>query len=528
MKKNELQQVVRGAFVLSIASFIAKLLSAVYRVPFQNIVGDEGFYAYQQVYPIYGLGMTLALNGLPVFLSKVIAGHSPTTAKKILRQFYPLVVGLSLILFAGLFWGHNWLARLMGDIQLAPMIRMVALLFLLVPGLAFRRGYYQGQLWMIPTALSQVVEQLVRIGVILFAAWEFSRLDWSIYRMGTFAMSGALVGGLAAYGILLIYAKKLAATQSEYVADPFVPLSFKTIIQSFFCQGGLICLYSAYLVVYQLFDSFTVKKALLVYGLPETTARITKGIYDRGQPLVQLGLVVSLALSSTFLPLLTKYHKSQEDKLFAKTAATFIKITALISLAATLGLIMLLPLINYALFEDTNGQTALAVFVGAIALMALITVFQSIYQSMDFVKMPAVAAISGLVVKLLINYTLTRLWGPVGASLSTLIGLAICLIILWVGLPTSLQKMWLENRFIWKLLLIMGLLWFTTFLYTQGVIILPGFPTSRFLALLLACGGVAIGCVVVGYSVIKLNVFTAEEWLNLPFGSHIKKNEQSE
>ena len=48
------------AFVLTIASFIAKVLSALYRIPLQNLVGDEGFYVYQQVYPIYGIAMTLA------------------------------------------------------------------------------------------------------------------------------------------------------------------------------------------------------------------------------------------------------------------------------------------------------------------------------------------------------------------------------------------------------------------------------------------------------------------------------------
>ena len=72
MPKSQLKRTMEGAFILTIASFIAKVLSAVYRVPFQNLVGDEGFYVYQQVYPIYGLAMTLALSGLPQFISRVI------------------------------------------------------------------------------------------------------------------------------------------------------------------------------------------------------------------------------------------------------------------------------------------------------------------------------------------------------------------------------------------------------------------------------------------------------------------------
>ncbi|MEL5941172.1 oligosaccharide flippase family protein, partial [Tetragenococcus halophilus] len=55
-----MKTMMEGAFILTIASFIAKVLSAIYRIPFQNIVGDEGFYVYQQVYPIYGIAMTFA------------------------------------------------------------------------------------------------------------------------------------------------------------------------------------------------------------------------------------------------------------------------------------------------------------------------------------------------------------------------------------------------------------------------------------------------------------------------------------
>ena len=69
LANKEMRVMMQGAFVLTAASFVAKLLSAIYRVPYQNFAGDEGFYVYQQVYPIYGIAMTLALSGLPQFIS---------------------------------------------------------------------------------------------------------------------------------------------------------------------------------------------------------------------------------------------------------------------------------------------------------------------------------------------------------------------------------------------------------------------------------------------------------------------------
>lgn len=73
LKKITEQKAMRGAFILSVAAIIAKVLSAVYRIPLQNLVGNTGFYVYQQIYPIYGIGMTFALNGYPNFISKIIA-----------------------------------------------------------------------------------------------------------------------------------------------------------------------------------------------------------------------------------------------------------------------------------------------------------------------------------------------------------------------------------------------------------------------------------------------------------------------
>ncbi|MDA6131309.1 oligosaccharide flippase family protein, partial [Escherichia coli] len=63
----------KGALILTIAALITKILSAVYRAPFQNIVGDVGFYIYQQVYPFYGIIIVLSTYGFPVIISKLYA-----------------------------------------------------------------------------------------------------------------------------------------------------------------------------------------------------------------------------------------------------------------------------------------------------------------------------------------------------------------------------------------------------------------------------------------------------------------------
>ena len=205
MKNEQLKNMMNGAFLLSIAAFIVKLLSAVYRVPFQNMVGNTGFYVYQQVYPIYGIGMTFALSGLPVYFSRKIAETDNEFEQLNLVKQSLLILSLfSLLIFGLLYKGAGLLAGLMGDTSLTPIIQSVSWMFLFMPLLATIRGYFQGTFRMKPTAVSQISEQLIRVAVILLAAYWFTRSEsMNLYQMGSYAMSGAIWGALMASIILL-------------------------------------------------------------------------------------------------------------------------------------------------------------------------------------------------------------------------------------------------------------------------------------------------------------------------------------
>ncbi|WP_054709761.1 oligosaccharide flippase family protein [Bacillus sp. JCM 19041] len=166
MSKSNHSQVVKGALLLSLAALFAKVLSAVYRIPFQNLAGDYGFYVYQQTYPFYGMAMILALYGFPVVISRQVAEKKALglnkEAKDVVRNAF---VGLALFsVVACLFFllCADVLAAFIGDTDLAPLLRLVGLGFLFIPILSVFRGMGQGEGEMGPTALSHVGDQLVR------------------------------------------------------------------------------------------------------------------------------------------------------------------------------------------------------------------------------------------------------------------------------------------------------------------------------------------------------------------------------
>lgn len=506
----------QGAFVLTAASFVAKILSAIYRVPYQNLAGDEGFYVYQQVYPIYGLAMTLALSGLPQFISKYVAEQrSPQRQKVALKELFPLISGTGLVLWGLTFFLSSTIAFWMGDRQLAPLIRVVSLTFLVMPLLAITRGEFQGKLLMTPTAVSQVVEQLVRVAVILAAAWAFRQFGWTVYQTGTVAMSGAVFGGLLAIVVLVLYHRKILGTHLNTAGKGRIS---RGLIMRLLVEGGLMTIYSGFLILFQLVDSFTIKKALVDYGMTEQAAKVAKGVYDRGQPLVQLGLVIALALSASFLPILTRYLRDQG--LFVKNAQIFLRLTSGVAAAASVGLALLLPLVNYGLFKDYAGTGTLTLFVFAIFLMALIQAHQSIAQSQNHNRASLVAAGIGVAVKVLTTTGFTMYLGTIGASLSTLVGLLVTLLVLHRASEPQIQQ-YRKQHFTSKLILCLVGMSLVILVYYGGIYFIIGVVQHRTQALLLAVVGVIVGGSCFIRLAIQLKLLSLREWLLLPFGAKI-------
>ncbi|WP_206911379.1 PST family polysaccharide transporter [Enterococcus sp. DIV0840] len=522
MAHKEMRSMMQGAAILTIASFIAKVLSAVYRVPFQNLVGDEGFYVYQQVYPIYGIAMTLALSGLPQFISKVVAEQPDISEqKKVLQKLFPFVFMIAVLCWAFFFLGSHEIAFMMGDYRLASLIQVVSFTFLLVPILSFYRGNFQGHLLMVPSAVSQVMEQIVRVGVILVAAYSFSRFGWSVYQTGTIAMGGALLGGLVAAGILWYYDRKIRVGSSAYLTQWKVEKGSRKLFGRLMIEGGIVSLYSAFLIFFQLIDSFLVKNSLVASGISDSAAKIDKGVYDRGQPLVQLGLVVALALSSSFLPALTKYFMSQEKGRFLQAAKIFLRLTTTIAAAASIGLTLLLPYINFALFKDYKGNGVLGVYVCSIAFMAVIQAYQSILQSRNQFFTSIFSAGIGLLVKLFLTSSLTYTFGTMGASVSTIAGLVATLFLLILFSKKEINRFIVENHFFRKLTISLGTMGFVLLCYQGGIAILLGAIEHRGQAMIIAIIGVLIGGATFIFIIIKIQLFTIREWLTLPFGAKI-------
>jgi O-antigen/teichoic acid export membrane protein len=521
--ENTSKKLMMGTFILTAAALITKILSAVYRVPFQNIVGDIGFYIYQQVYPFYGIALALSTYGFPVIISKMIAerqeGKNDKEAQAVIQSSFLFLSITGVLWFLLIYFGAGSISTLMGDPQLQDLIELISVTFLLLPFISGLRGFYQGTGNMVPTAYSQVGEQVVRVVTIISFSAILTAKGYSLYMAGAGALFGSITGGITCILILITFVWKDKNTFLPFINR--TGTDHKEIWSRLLKHGTAICVSGMLLVLLQLIDALNVYSLLLKSGISEYDAKQLKGIYDRGQPFIQLGTVVSTSLSLTLVPLITAaFHKGEKSEMNAKIRLS-LKIGSLAGFAASLGLINIMEPTNTMLFQNSDGSDVIAVFCLAILFSSIILTISGILQGMELIYFPALTILGGLAVKFGLNILLVSQYGTMGASISTVIALGIMAIVLIIRLKKQFTFLFLSPRFY----IVVGSAGFgmtvVLQLYCYLFNMLAG-EESRLLATVQSLTGTVMGAIIFVLIILKGKIFSPEELEQLPMGAKLK------
>lgn len=503
------QKALKGTYLLTLAALIAKVLSAFYRIPFQNLVGNRGFYVYQQIYPIYGIGMTLALNGLPAFISKLVAENEDANQRElVIRDTSRILIMTSISIFMLLYFGSFMLADLMGDILLAPVIKSVSSMFLLMPYLSMSRGYYQGILDMRPTAYSQVIEQFIRVSIIILVAYLSSKMNYDPYKTGTLAMLSSPIAGLVA--LIVILPKSFFL----FNRDQFQFKINKRLAKKLLIEGGTICLITAIMVILQLVDSFSVVNGLKQMGKGIYWSQNVKGIYDRAQTLVQLGLVLGVSASSAMLPTLTLLFKKQREDQFWQLTKNIFHVNLAIAMAIWVGLTALMPEINRLLFKTASLDLTISIYCFSIILVTILLIYNSILLSRNIYLPLIKAVLLGIIVKVLITKLMVIKLGIIGASLSTVLSLASMLLLLKFHSGVKVPKI-VKSIQVTKLIFLLLFMGIGVRLVANGLNLML-FNNLRINSFIILLINIPLGVIIFILGSLKLKLFTLEEWNQVP------------
>ncbi len=416
-KKNSFY--IQGS-ILAAASILTRIMGIAFRVPLTRIIGDEGIGAYSNAYEIYNLALLLSTYSIPIAVSKLVSARE--SKKEYINSYRVLKTAMVFAATAGLlaalvtFFGADYFSVALFKSKssaiplkyLSPTIFVFAIMGVL-------RGYFQGKNTMLPTAISQLLEQFFHVVVGLAAAIIFMK----IYKASEFQVAygaaggtfgtfiGALVSLLFLGAVFFMYYPVLkrrfrrdsGAKQESYrTLFAFVLITIFPIIinQTLYSVSGML-------------DSVLLNKVLDAKGYTEETRLILWGRYSsKYRLLANLPLSIASAIGVAVVPNIVRAYTEKKYPLLYEKTAQAVKFNMLIAIPCAFGLAVLAKPIMLVLFNDTTNMTSLLMQLGsaAIVLYAYSTTTSNVLQGLNLMRYPVLHAGIGIVIYVIIDYIL--------------------------------------------------------------------------------------------------------------------------
>lgn len=523
VNKKRSSGLLKGAVVLTAAAIITKLLGTLQKIPLQNIGGDSVFGIYNTVYPFYNVAIIIATAGFPTAIAKFVAERELAQNGQGQRQVLSLATWVLLILGSlsaiTLYFGAPLISVLIGTKSIIPALQACAPALLFVPLSAGLRGYFQGLQDMVPTAISQVIEQLVRVGVMIVLLLYFHRLQASDDVIAGGALAGSAVGGFAGLIVMLIYWMQYKRgittipTQFNFEVEHASKPNNYALLKEMLRYAWPICLAALAVPLISLVDTFTLPRLLgNIHG--EAYAMNEIGVYNRGIPLVQLVTMIASSLSVLFIPRLAQLKLVDDQEGIKQQSTLALRWCWLIGLASSMGLALLAEPINVMLYKDDIGTGTLAWIAWTAAPGALAYVSAALLQGIGRVHAPAIHLLIAASIKLGLNLILVPLLGRDGAAISGIgaymLAAGLNIYLLW---RLDVIKLNLRQILMKPIIACLAM--------AIGLIILHMFvhfilPEKRIIALVHSLVGVCLGVILFGLTLLKSNFISQQELLALP------------
>lgn len=419
----------RGAMILTLAGVLGKFLSAAYRVPFNRMVGAEGAGIYSMSYSIYSIIFALSTAGIPLAVSKLVAMSEERAEKgeslRIVRVALILLACVGLAAAVLFFLAAPWIATVyFNEPRAAWSLRALAPAMLFSCLMAVFRGFFQGRQNMVPTAISQILEQFFRVGTILLSL--FLLLHKPVEYVVTGASFGSMVGGVCGFLFLaLVFVRFLRKHRTDQGPFPSRdPARDQAVLKQLLYYAVPISIGALLLPMTSFIDSSLVARRLEFAGLGHSEAIAQLGyLSNYAMPIINLPFIVTTAISASLVPAVADaLARHDQDALFHNVRQGM-RLTMVLVLPASMGLAVLSTGIATLLYNDAEAGSVLAALAFTVFVVGLYQCSASILQGLGKVLIPMYHLLLGLVLKFALTWVLTGYptLGASGAALATVL-----------------------------------------------------------------------------------------------------------
>lgn len=426
MSKKTSSSFVKQASILMIAGLIVRVIGLLYRSPMREIIGDLGNGYYGYAYTVYSILLLISSYSIPMAISKLMAERiARKQYKNANRLFkgalvYACIVGGAAALFA---WFGGRLLLPAGGENAVLALKMLAPTIFFCAILGVLRGYFQAHNTMVPTSISQIIEQLINAIVSVGAAWLF--IEWfagneteeAIYGAagGTLGTGAGVVAGLLF--MLFVFVANRKEIQRRIDNDYTVEVeSYKEIFRTILMMVTPVifstCIYnlSSYL------DQSFFAPLMMTNGWKADDITIQYGIFS-GQYMVMINIPIALAnaASTAVLPSVSGNFAVGDVEGARHKINEAIQMTMFLCIPAAVGMCVLADPIMHLLFPSTTALAGKLLMAGAVSVIfySLSTITNGVLQGIGKPSLPVRHAALSLVINVAVLAVLTK-FTPLG------------------------------------------------------------------------------------------------------------------
>ena len=520
------QNFLQGTAILALATAIVKVIGALYKIPLNAIIGEQGFSYFNTAYEIYNVLLMISTAGLPVAMSRMISQASSLGHYNQVRRVYSVARTIFLALGISGSFLMTVFCRELAAFQEQPdawaAIGCLGPCVLLICIMSTFRGFFQGQSNMLPTSISQVLEAITKLIVGIIAAVGLLKFTGSI----PLAAGGAILGVTASCLLSAVYL--FGCFRKRFKELPITDegvSSFGQTAKGLMIIAIPITVGSAGLQILTMLETKLYMGQLLGLGYAQGQADTMKGIYNMTQTIFNMPCAFITPITISIIPAITAQLTLCNDKGAKETEESAARITGLISMPCAFGLALLAEPVTALLGGYTGEKLALAaklmtVLGFAIMFNAVVLVTTAIMQAHGRAGRPVLNMFLGGLLKLAAVYILTG--NPYIHILGTPIGTLLCYMCICALNIFSIRRLLNDPPALVKNLirpflaaLIMCVLTRLSFM---------GLTAAGITSRLILCGApITVGVVVYCFMAVKLKVITRADCMLLPKGAKIAK-----
>lgn len=529
-EKPKTSNFLKQGSILAVASILVRVIGLLYRIPMVNIIGDEGMGIYSAAFEVYNILLIISSYGMPMAVSKMVSAkciqRRYKNAYHIFRcsMIFACITGGSAALFV--YFGADMLeTKFFSKYHgIAIPLKVLAPTIFIVAIMGVLRGLFQGRKTMIPTAVSQIFEQIVNAFVSIAAAFMLTRTHTGSRKLAAWGAAGGTMGTLFGAatallilaGIYMLYRPVMEKQKrrDHVSAKETLSITYKLI----FCTVIPIVLSQ---MVYQLSGIVDVTLFNMMMGskgYSDTEVSTLLGIYStKYRTLCNVPIAISTAIASSMVPGLVASFMQQDKAEMKRKVSLAVKFNMIIAFPSAMGLSVLAEPIIRLLFHSSDYKiSAVMLMTGSscVIFYALSTVTSGVLQSVDRMNLPVLHSLISLIVHIALVCALLKCTN-LGAYALVIGNVTYPLLVCVLNARSVKQSLGFRQeitRTFCVPLLSSFFMGIATYLVYQGFF----FLTSRiYIAIFPA---IAVAVIVYFVLVLKLGGLTREELYEFPFG----------